>query len=901
MENGKMSGWLDHNRARVARAGKRGMGLGLIALLILGLLGMSAVPARAQECQNQAVIDTYLFGCTATGAVCQATCNGLTTACDGLCGAAEATCKGACRVTGKTCEILCDVGNEVICQAGCAAEDTACRGRCAGKCTVDCALKCVIPWSDACKSCVRSCSSSCNGACTSALRSCSAACTSNPNCNACLDCQSDCKLACDNCWDLECENCQLDCEANAPECVPFKQIGEECWPDPGGLWLGKCAPDLSCSPVVVGHDFDDDTLELSNLSLELQCVPPQSDTVYPPELCKAIYNPLFHEAWSTIGLGLAKTWGVGANETLGVSLTGEAGVVYGQECYGCYHSFCSGFSTNVAVSAYQNSGFYIDFDSVAGQSWAVVAAAGIPVPGEFIEVSGAWVFSQETSEYIGVEVAGGVTAGLLPVEGGVIWCDTVVQRTCCIDRDAEFGILGRCVEVDDGGGGGGGNAPPVALCDDRDECAPAGGCYADLEVGPDSYDPEGGLVSRVQTPPAPYGIGQHAVLLRVTDPEGLSNQCTASVRVRDCEPPSITCPPPVSAECQGNEQATVDPGDAVASDICSTPSVTDPGPTAYNLGTTVVTYTATDGAGNQASCDTAVTVQDTTPPGIDCAPDQVVECTGNQQAAATYPPTAEDVCDPTIDVGCAPGSGAIFPLGTHDVACTATDGSGNVGSCGLTVTVQDTTPPAITCPASQTVECTGDAQSQITFAASATDVCWGDTHTACAPASGASFPVGDTEVTCSSEDGSGNTGACDVTMTVEDTVPPEIVSVSATPDALWPPNHKMRRIEVDIQATDVCDPSPTCEVVGVASDEPDAGDIEIVGPTAVKLRAERDAQGDGRVYTITVECRDGTGGNATQATTEVHVYHDQRDSGSNDDGASDLKADKKKAKKKKKK
>jgi hypothetical protein len=138
-------------------------------------------------------------------------------------------------------------------------------------------------------------------------------------------------------------------------------------------------------------------------------------------------------------------------------------------------------------------------------------------------------------------------------------------------------------------------------------------------------------------------------------------------------------------------------------------------------------------------------------------------------------------------------------------------------------------------------------------------------------------------------------------MTVEDTVPPEIVSVSATPDALWPPNHKMRRIEVDIQATDVCDPSPTCEVVGVASDEPDAGDIEIVGPTAVKLRAERDAQGDGRVYTITVECRDGTGGNATQATTEVHVYHDQRDSGSNDDGASDLKADKKKAKKKKKK
>lgn len=862
----------------------------LFALVMtVALIGLASLPAQAEECQNQEVIDTYLWGCTATGTVCEATCLGLTTACDGLCGAAQTTCEGACRVTGQTCEVLCDIGNEILCQSECALEDSACRGRCAGKCTVDCAGSCIFPWRDVCKTCVSNCSSSCNSACTSALRSCSAACTTNPNCNACLDCQSNCKLDCDSCWDLKCEKCQLDCEGNAPACVPFKQVGEECWPDPGGLWHGQCATDLSCSPVVVGHDFDDEELKLSNLSLQLQCVPPQSDTVYPPALCKAVYNPLFHEAWSTIGLGLAKTWGVGVNETLGVALIGEAGVVYGQECYGCYHSFCSGFATNVAISAYTSSGFYIDFDSVAGQSWAVVAAAGIPVPGEFLEVSGDWVFSQETDEYIGVEVAGGVTAGLLPVEGGVIWCDTVIQKTCCIDKEADFGILGRCVDVDDGGGGGGGNAPPVALCWNRDECAPAGSCEADLEVGPDSHDPEGGPVERVQTPPAPYAIGQHAVLLRVTDPEGLSDTCNASVLVRDCEPPSITCPAPSTAECQGNEEATVDPGDATTSDACSTPDVTDPGPGTYNLGTTVVNYTATDDAGNQTSCNTSVTVQDTTPPGIDCAPDQVVECTGSQQAAATYSPTAIDLCDPTIDVGCTPASGSIFQLGAHGVACTASDGLGNSSSCGLTVTVQDTTPPAITCPAPQTVECTGDEQARISFSASATDVCWGGLATTCAPPSGSGFPVGDTVVTCGAGDGSGNTSNCQVTMTVEDTIPPDIVGVAATPAVLWPPNHKMKRIQVAIEATDDCDPTPACEVINVTSDEPDtgidfgknesdrAGDTEIVGPTTVKLRAERDPEGDGRVYTITVECRDGTDSNATQATTTVKVYHDQAD------------------------
>ena len=40
------------------------------------------------------------------------------------------------------------------------------------------------------------------------------------------------------------------------------------------------------------------------------------------------------------------------------------------------------------------------------------------------------------------------------------------------------------------------------------------------------------------------------------------------------------------------------------------------------------------------------------------------------------------------------------------------------------------------------------------------------------------------------------------------------------------------------------------------------------------LRAERSGKGDGRIYTITVECTDDSG-YSSQSATEVKVPHDQ--------------------------
>ena len=102
--------------------------------------------------------------------------------------------------------------------------------------------------------------------------------------------------------------------------------------------------------------------------------------------------------------------------------------------------------------------------------------------------------------------------------------------------------------------------------------------------------------------------------------------------------------------------------------------------------------------------------------------------------------------------------------------------------------------------------------------------------------------------------------------------------MTATPKVLKPPNHQMVPVTVAVEATDSCDPTPVCELTAVSSNEPENGtgdgdtgpDWEVTGPLTVNLRAERGGSGNGRVYTLAVECTDATG-NAAQGTTTVTV------------------------------
>jgi hypothetical protein len=104
---------------------------------------------------------------------------------------------------------------------------------------------------------------------------------------------------------------------------------------------------------------------------------------------------------------------------------------------------------------------------------------------------------------------------------------------------------------------------------------------------------------------------------------------------------------------------------------------------------------------------------------------------------------------------------------------------------------------------------------------------------------------------------------------------PVISGVSSTPDVLRPVNHKMIDITVGYQPTDLsgvgCSLSVDSNEAGNGrGDGNTLPDWQVLGPHHVQLRAERSGGGNGRIYTITIRCTDGTGKTAS-ATTTVSV------------------------------
>lgn len=268
---------------------------------------------------------------------------------------------------------------------------------------------------------------------------------------------------------------------------------------------------------------------------------------------------------------------------------------------------------------------------------------------------------------------------------------------------------------------------------------------------------------------------------------------------------------------------------------------------------------------------------DNNPPVARCA-NRTVPADSNCQADASVDDGSFDPDGDDITLVQSPAGP--YSLGSHPVTLTVTDDGGNSASCQATVTVVDNTPPTVTCPTVPRVECSGPTGATVLFTATGSDNCASVTPH-CSPLAGV-FPLGQTPVTCTAADGAGNQASCGFTVQVVDPTPPTIQSVNATPATLWPPNHQMVPVSVTVNSTDLCDSQPACKITSVSSNEPDNGlgdgdtanDIDVRGDLSVKLRAERSGKGNGRIYTINVQCDDDAGNTATGATT-VTVPHSQ--------------------------
>ncbi|GAA1644036.1 HYR domain-containing protein [Catellatospora bangladeshensis] len=313
------------------------------------------------------------------------------------------------------------------------------------------------------------------------------------------------------------------------------------------------------------------------------------------------------------------------------------------------------------------------------------------------------------------------------------------------------------------------------------EATGPGGALVAYTATADDENPAHPTVTCDHPSGATLPLGATTVSCSATDAAGNTGTGQFTVTVVDTAGPVIEPVMDITAvEATGPGGAVVTyqaPGaaDAVAGTVpvsCSPASGAE-----FPLGTTTVTCTASDGHGNTSQRTFEVTVQDTQAPVLAVPADLTAEATSSQGADVTYPAaSAQDAVDGAITPTCAPAAGSTFPLGTTEVTCTATDSAHNTATGTFTVTVADTTPPAITgTPADITTEATGPAGADVSFTPpTATDLVDGTVAVDCAPASGGSFPVGATTVTCSARDAAGNTATSAFQVTVRDTTPPSL-------------------------------------------------------------------------------------------------------------------------------
>ncbi|MDX2108672.1 MAG: HYR domain-containing protein [Verrucomicrobiota bacterium] len=285
---------------------------------------------------------------------------------------------------------------------------------------------------------------------------------------------------------------------------------------------------------------------------------------------------------------------------------------------------------------------------------------------------------------------------------------------------------------------------------------------------------------------ATFSLGTTTVTYTASDAAGNTSTCSFTVTVVDNQAPVFSgCPSNMTVNtANGLSTATVTWSAPTASDnvaVTSSSSTHNSGAT-FSLGSTTVTYTASDAAGNSSTCSFTVTVVDDQAPVISGCPSNMTVNTANGLATATVTWTAPTASDnvAVTNLTSTHNSGAIFPAGTTTVTYTATDAAANSSTCSFTVTVVDDQMPVISgCPTDiSVVVAAGITTATVTWSVPTASDNVGVTSFISTYNSGASFPLGTTTVTYTAGDAANNEATCSFTITVAS--PPEgVIYVNA--------------------------------------------------------------------------------------------------------------------------
>ena len=311
------------------------------------------------------------------------------------------------------------------------------------------------------------------------------------------------------------------------------------------------------------------------------------------------------------------------------------------------------------------------------------------------------------------------------------------------------------------------------------------------------------------------GPGQSASGTCIDIAGNVSNIASANNINIDKTEPIITVPANITDEATGASGATVNYTVTVKDNLDGgiTVSCIPVSGSTFAIATTTVSCNSTDQAGNAASSTFTVTVQDTTSPIVTVPSNITMEATSSSGATVNFTASAADIVDGPLTPTCSPVSGSVFALGTTTISCSATDFAKNTSTSTFTVTVQDTTPPAIESHADIKIDTRKASGVILSYNTPNTlDAVDGAGTANCQPSSGSLFPVGHTTVTCRAIDRHGNSSASTFVIYVEEFKKDSIdtqagfVPVTGVPTALScaKPSTILRMAGFEVTFTSLC-------------------------------------------------------------------------------------------------
>lgn len=313
--------------------------------------------------------------------------------------------------------------------------------------------------------------------------------------------------------------------------------------------------------------------------------------------------------------------------------------------------------------------------------------------------------------------------------------------------------------------------------------AEANGILSTISIGQATATDSSGIASLVNNAPEKFPLGLTIITWTATDTSGNIAKATQTVTVVDTTSPIIAAPPSMIVEATNLDSNSVELGNPATSDTVGVAAITNDAPTFFRIGDTIVTWTATDNAGNSASSKQVITIQDTTKPKIKVPSDIVVEATSTSDNNVILgDPTVTDNGEIKSITNDAP---SVFPLGTTIITWVATDAAGNVATDTQKIKLVDSTAPTITVPSDVEFEAVSPTENLVPIGQAQTSDVQFVTMTNDAPSV---FPLGETIVTWNATDIDGHWSIATQKITVVDTtapilaIPDDVAAEASSPD-----------------------------------------------------------------------------------------------------------------------